>query len=181
MAKLTITEALAETKTIAKRIAAKKEAVMRYFARLTGAPDPLEKDGGSVEHVRRERQAIKDLEERLVAIRCAIQMSNLTEIMVIDGMTRSVAAWLNWRREVSAGQLAFYNTMLNTVNTWRQPTREGGKAMMRTPAGQVTELPEPIFSVNEKDLAAEAEALTKLLGDLDGRLSLANATTTIDL
>lgn len=53
---ITITEALAEIKTIGKRIDSKKQFVTSHLARQDGVKDPLEKDGGSAELLKRERQ-----------------------------------------------------------------------------------------------------------------------------
>ena len=69
----TITEALAELKTLGKRIEKKRESVAMFLTRQDGLKDPLEKDGGSVEFIKRERQAVKDLEQHHVNIRLAIQ------------------------------------------------------------------------------------------------------------
>src|SRR5579863_1653454 len=66
MRQLTITEALAEIKTINKRLESKRESVRNYIARDVRVRDPLEKEGGSAEFIKRERQAIIDLEERIV-------------------------------------------------------------------------------------------------------------------
>src|SRR6266850_8251735 len=107
MGKMTITEALQEIKTIGKRLEKKRLAVSDKLARDTRIKDPLEKDGGSEKFVREERQAIGDLEKRIVAIRTAIQRSNLITMVPIDGNQGTVAEWLTWRREVSAGQVEF--------------------------------------------------------------------------
>lgn len=44
---LTITEALAEIKTVGKRVEKKREFIKAFLARQDGVKDPLEKDGGS--------------------------------------------------------------------------------------------------------------------------------------
>lgn len=178
MSKLTITEALAEIKTIVARIQKKREAVMRYFARDTRLRDPLEKDGGSIEFVTRERQGIKDLEDRLVAIRCAIQASNLETLLVVGDFKRPVAAWLNWRREISEGAKGFIGTMTATLNKVRQ---EAIKQGLKLTEGESKEMGEVVVAVNERQLAKESEGMEQLLGDLDGKLSLLNATTTIEV
>lgn len=74
--KLTITEALAEVKTIKARVTKKQEGIMRYFARDARLKDPLLAEGGSSIWIERERQAIKDLLARMVTIRTAIQRKN---------------------------------------------------------------------------------------------------------
>src|SRR5439155_22848829 len=97
----TITEALAEIKTIGKRLEKKRSAILQLIARDSRVKDPLEKEGGSVRYIQAERQSVKDLETRIVAIRTAIQKSNLSTPLALDGQSMSVAEWLTWRREVS--------------------------------------------------------------------------------
>lgn len=178
MAKLTITEALAEIKTINSRIIKKREAIMRYFARDTRMRDPLDKDGGSVEFVSRERQAIKDLEERIVAIRSAIQTANLATVLVLGENKRTLAAWLNWRREISEASKAFLNAMAHSINQVRQQAIKASMTMVDKETGAQGEI---VVAVNEKALAGEVEAIEQLLGDLNGKLSLLNATTMIEV
>jgi hypothetical protein len=178
MSKMTITEGLAEIKTINARIAKKRESVMRYFARDGRLRDPLEADGGSIEFVKKERQAIRDLEERIVDIRCAIQAVNLKTKVAVGEQSRTVASWLNWRREVSEHAKQFLATMTATVSKVRQECLKQGW----TVTDKETSTPgEVIVAVNEKQLAKETEAMEQTLGELDGKLSLLNATTTIDV
>ncbi len=66
---MTITEALAEIKTIGKRLEKKKQAVLTNIGRDSRLKDPLD---DSVKFVKEERQAIEDLEKRIVTIRTAI-------------------------------------------------------------------------------------------------------------
>lgn len=179
MSKLTITESLAEIKTIGARIQKKREAVMRYFARDGRLRDPLESDGGSIEFVKRERQAIADLENRLVAIRCAIQASNLATVVTVGEQSRKVAEWLNWRREVSEQAKQFLATMTGTLTKVRQEClKQGWQIVEKETQPQAGEV---IVCVNERQLAKESEQMEQLLGELDGKLSLLNATTTIDV
>src|ERR1035438_7251391 len=74
MPQLTITEALQEIKTIGKRLDKKRAAAAQYLARDARARDPLEKDGGSAKFISEERQAIADLETRVISIRTHIQI-----------------------------------------------------------------------------------------------------------
>ena len=92
MAQTTITESLAEIKTIGKRLIKKRHALGSYIARDVRVRDPLEKNGGSEKFVAEERQSIADLENRVIAIRTAIQQSNLNSTVTVGGSTRSVAA-----------------------------------------------------------------------------------------
>ena len=89
---ITITEALAEIKTIGKRIASKQAFIGQYLARQDGVRDPLEKDGGSAEVIKRERQAIGDLETRIITLRQGIQHANdETKVSVVGSFEKS--AW----------------------------------------------------------------------------------------
>jgi hypothetical protein len=76
MSKITITEALAEIPTIVKRIDKKQEFILNFLYRQSAVRDPHEKDGGSSELIKREMQAIDDLQARLVKIRSSIQLAN---------------------------------------------------------------------------------------------------------
>ncbi len=174
----TITEALAEIKTINARIAKKQEAVTRYLARDARLRDPLEKDGGSISFVRRERQAIGDLEERIVAIREAIQHSNLENTLAINGVERSIAGWLNWRREVSEGQRRFLGQLTQNIAGVRQKCLKEGYQVVEKESDRQGDI---VVALNEQKLTEETEAIETTLGVLDGKLSLLNATTTIEV
>src|SRR5262244_3974058 len=122
----TITEALQELKTINKRLEVKRQSLMQYIARDSRIKDPLEREGGSVEFIRRERQAVGDLEQRIITIRTAIQATNLKTPLTIGGSSRSVAEWLTWRREVSAGSKNFLNTMVSVIRNVRAEVQKKG-------------------------------------------------------
>lgn len=184
MTKITITEALAEIKTLKSRIAKRQEGVMPYLARDSRYRDPMEDaEGGSKGFVRRERQAVRDLESRLVALRTAIQGSNLvTKLTISDergSATKTVSEWLSWRKEISAGQKAFLAKLTSTVQAVRAQAMRSGQ--------QVTDKQETatgndiLICVSESDLARDSDVIDNLLGQLDGKLSLLNATTLLDV
>lgn len=186
MAQITITEALAEIKTITARVQKLRAMVPGYLVRDGKMVDPLDREGGSTEHVRRTRQAIDDLSARLVAIRTAIQAKNLSTMLTLGHvtdvrapMTQSVAAWLAWRKEVAPGQKEFLSALFVHIQNSRvQAQRQGRKVVA------ADEAPAPenvVVCVNEKQLTDEIDQMEKWLGELDGRLSLHNATTCIDV
>ena len=187
MSKLTITEALQEIKTIGKRLDKKRKSVVPYLIRDSRARDPLAKDGGSEAFVKSERQSIHDLEERVIAIRTAIQRSNLDSQLQLGEQKRSVAEWLTWRREISGNQVSFLKEITNGLTRVRdETTKKGGKFIAAqavavndsyTPDGP----PEFVVNVDERALLSETDSLEQMLGDLDGKLSLFNATTVIDV
>lgn len=175
---LTITEALAEIKTVGKRVEKKREFIKAFLARQDGVKDPLEKDGGSFQAIARERQAIGDLENRVVVLRRGIQKANEITIVTINGISRSIADWLVWRREAAPMHRDFLNQLRGALNNVREQAKRNGSAMIAPSA--VAERPTDfIVNINEQDLAQEIEQLEDTLGQLDGQLSLKNATVAI--
>lgn len=175
---ITITEALAEIKTIQKRLEKKRAFIDGFLFRQDGIKDPLEKDGGSFQVVARERQAIADLEARIVAIRRGIQSANETTPVIINGVTRSVAEWLVWRRDVAPGAKQFLEHMRTKLGGLRNQAQKSGSAVVAA-GSQAEKATDYIVNINEQELAAEIERLEDTLGQLDGQLSLKNATVPI--
>jgi len=144
-------------------------------------------EGGSVKYVEQERQGIQDLESRIVTIRTAIQRSNLETKTTVNDKTMSVAEWLTFRREVAASRQQFLANINNTVRAIRDKvTKDGGRVVAANVAATaIVEANRPPMEVyihlDEKALLEEQEMLEKTLGDLDGKLSLLNATTVIDV
>ena len=186
---MTITEALAEIKTIGKRLDRKRQAVVANIGRDSRLKDPLADQEGmtSVKYVTQERQAINDLEKRIVDIRVAIQRSNLATSCTIGASTLTVQEWLDFRREVATGRQMFLNQLNNSVKNIRDKlNREGGRVVAAAQAtASVTtgdkQVIEVILHIDERALLEEQEGLEKTLGELDGKLSLLNATTVIDV
>jgi hypothetical protein len=187
---MTITEALAEIKTIGKRLDKKREAVVANIGRDSRLKDPLADGNGSssVTYLAQERQAINDLEKRIVAIRTAIQKSNLETPCTVGASTMPVQDWLNFRREISTGRQGFLQRMNMSIRNIRQQAQaKGGRVVMAGAVSQasVTTGDNPpveiVLHVDEKSLLEEQEGLEQTLGELDGKLSLLNATTVIEV
>lgn len=181
---MTITEALAEIKTIEKRIAKKRESILGYLARQDMLRDPLAADGGSVAFIKRERQAIHDLEERVVALRRAIATANASTVFAINGGTaRSIADWLTWRREVAPGRQQFLTGLRDRVERVRREAQQKGVNVVAAASAVTTggdgKPTDVLVNISEAELAKDIEALEEELGNLDGLLSLKNATTQI--
>lgn len=180
MAAITITEALAEIKTVGKRIVKKREFINQFLARQDGIRDPLEKDGGSIAVIKSERQAVGDLEDRVIALRRGIQMANDATNVTINGTARSVSEWLTWRRDIAPGQRDWLASVRNGLNGAREKAKREGNAMVSATAiAGDTKPTDIIVNIDERKLAEELEALEDTLGQLDGQLSLKNATVTI--
>jgi hypothetical protein len=178
--RLTITEALADIKTSLARIDKKQKSILGYLGRDSRLRDPLEKEGGSAEFIKRERQSILDLQDKIVRVRSAIQKINLETTLTIEGETRTLAAWLNWRREIAGLQQTFLSQMSSNIHTLRQQATRQGATVRES--GETSAAPQDfIINMSESALATENERMTTILGQLDGKLSLLNATTLIEV
>jgi hypothetical protein len=173
----TITEALAEIKTIGKRIDKKQEFIFANLARQEGAKDPLEKEGGTAEKLKTERQALDDLLARVVTLRRGIQRANDETNVTIGGETRSISEWLVWRRDVAPKRKDFLNKMSMGLKNMREQSKRQGLNVVSPGAAQAyTDI---VVSIDEGALAKDIESLESILGELDGQLSLKNATVLV--
>lgn len=180
MTTMTVTEALAEIKTIEKRVAKKQQFVIQNLVRQEKFRDPFEADGGSATRIEQERQSISDLNQRKVDIRRAVQESNAKETIEIDGEVRSIADWLVWRREVAPELDRFMDSMINTIVSHRQDAQRRGFQVVTT-ADVATRPDDLIVNVSEYQLSEDYDHLEQVLGALDGQLSLKNATIFIEV
>lgn len=176
---ITITEALAEIKTISSRLEKKRQSVRTYLARQEAARDPLEKDGGSAKFIAEERQAIGDLEERVIELRRGIQRANDATMVSIGGKSRSISEWLTWRRDVAPGQRQFLANIRDSITAIRAQAQKQGGSVIAAGVDGETKPQDIIVNVDERSVASEIEVLETTLGQLDGQLSLKNATVTI--
>lgn len=176
---MTITEALAEMKTIGKRLEKKKKFVVDYLMRPEQVRDPLEANGGTTKVIRAERQSIADLCDRTVAIRRAIQLANEANSITVEGQTRTIADWLVWRREVAPWLQGMLGEIRGHIDRQRATMLRNGLSVVNEV--QQAKPGDVVVNVNELDLAKEIETLETILGALDGQLSLKNATVTIQL
>lgn len=180
MAQLTITEALAEIKTIGKRLDKKQQFLATYLARSRGIVDPLEKDGGSAAAIERELQAIRDLQGRIVTLREAINRANVATSITILDVTHTISEWIVWRREVAPMQAKLFQSLINAIARVRDEARKHGASIIKTLEGEGQQT-DVLINVDEGWLASANEKLEEILGTLDGQLSLKNATTMVEL
>ena len=171
---ITITEALAELRTIVKRVAAKEQFILGNIGRHSMTVDPHGNDGGSEKLVAEAMQSRGDLLQRLIDIRTAIQLSNLQTKVTVTGVERTISEWLAWRREVEGTEHRFMNAQAATIAQARNKVHAD-----RTKEGM--EKADLIVYVNEADLAERHERHEQILGELDGKLTLTNSLTTINV
>lgn len=186
----TITEALAEIKTIEKRIEKKRQAVLNNLARDSRLRDPLADADGmtSEKYVAQERQAIEDLETRIVLIRTAIHRKNLETSCKVGDTTLTVQEWLNFRRDVADKRKFFLTSITSYIRSLREQAQQKGaritgvgissQAIVQSGDKPPVEL---VLHLDEKKLIEATEQHEQTMGELDGKLSLLNATTVIDV
>ena len=177
---ITITEALAEIKTVQKRIDKKTEFIMNFLYRQDGIKDPLDRSGGSIKAIEQERQAIGDLHKRMMTLRQGINAANDATTVTINGKVMSISEWLTWRRDVAPSQQNFLINLRARLNQMRADAKKTGVAIVTASATTGAERPTDfIVNIDEELLAKETEDLEEILGQLDGQLSLKNATIAI--
>jgi len=105
-----------------------------------------------------------------VLLRRLIQAANQQATVTIGDVTRSVADWLNWKREVLTRHRGFLKRALRHIAAARQ------KAGVAPERGR-----DVVVHLDEQALTQEAEKLEQTHGTLTGLLALKNATLTIDV
>jgi len=175
----TITEALAELKTLDNRIQSAETFLLQYGLRQGSTIDPLSDEGGSEVVIPQRMQSLKDLLERKVAIRSAINAKNAETQVDVCGVVRSVADWIIWRRETFKTELNAYKKFQNKILDARKQCIEKG-FQLKDDGSQPTQVTEVASFISETEVQAKIEQLSEIESTLDGKLSLINATTTVE-
>lgn len=178
---MTITEALAEIKTIRKRLDSKREFLGNYLFRQSMVKDPLEKDGGSEKAVTAAFQAIFDLNTRIIKIREGIQRANLENKLTVGTLAMSVTNWLTWRKEIAPFTEKTYVAIREAINKNRQQMQSKGITVGSVKVEETLRPNDFVVNLDEGKLSKDIEELQTVLGTLDGKLSLFNATKTIKI
>lgn len=178
MAKITLTEALAEIKLIDGKLGKKAGNVLEHLTRPKVQVDPLEDKGGSPKFIAQEMQAIDDLGERLITIRQQISRVNQNNVIEVLGVTRTISNWLAWRRDVYPNLATFYNNLSRNISQGR---RQLGFEHPARRAGQEVASEDMIVHIDEVELMGKIEHLDAINSKLDGLLSLKNAQIEIEV
>lgn len=177
---LTITEALAELKMITSKVEKKKQFILTYLGRQDGAKDPFEKDGGTRKLVEAELQAIRDLSNNFIVVRSAIAAVNATTTVDVLDVSRTVADWLVWRRNVAPMDKGFQQSLVNAISSLRNKARQSNFNVVASESA-ATSPTDVIIELDEKALSEGIEKTQEILDSLDGKLSLHNATVKITI
>lgn len=176
---MTITEGLQEIKTLTKRVQKKREFIDRYLYRSNSLRDPHESSGGSIKLIAQELQAIEDLESNIVTIRQKITDANKSTVVTIGDVTKSIAEWLIWRREIANSRKRFLESLYDKLNRTREECNRRGLTIVASKDENAAGINDVVVNINEKSIVDEIEQIEEILSTLDGKLSLKNATTNI--
>lgn len=177
MEKMTITEALSEVNLIKKRLEHKKRTFVPLTVKAEHAVDPYAGEGGSAVFLKKELQSINDLYARLIKIRGAISKANIEHTITIGERTQSIHDWLTWKREISKDETSFINSVVSGVTTARQQL-DKQPGCYDAPDG-TKKLIVLQTNVDFPGFVKKQEEMAMLFEQLDGKLSLKNATIVV--
>jgi len=181
---MTITEGLAEIKTIVKRIAKKQDAVLDLVWRFEGIKDSMLKEGGAEPYVKTEMQAIEDLDTRILSIRQAINRVNGVETITLQGTVRNISEWLIWRREIVQRRKEFFDALAAKIQDAKSRAQKAGNQVYASsgvvPGPGEAKIQDITLNISELEINKERERIETILGELDGQLSLKNATVQLE-
>jgi hypothetical protein len=180
MSNLTITQGLREIKTLHDRISKKRQFVNEHLVRQADRRDPLENDGGQAAVIAREIQAVGDMELRVLTLRRAIAVANLQTPVTVGDRTMAISDWIIWKREIAPREREHQQAMAQQFNAAMLNARRAGVPVVQRGEPPATNL-DVIFNFSVAALQEASDKLTRDLGELDGLLSMANATTLIDV
>jgi len=179
--KVTVTEALAEIVLIGKKMEKHRSFIQGHISMYDYEDDPFEKEGGTKEMNSRVIQAITDLGQRLVRIRSLVAESNLRTVLTIGKTTLSLADWLVWRREIAESLQQVFMGATKQANNAISINREKPRLVPKQAEDQEQQIAKLILNVDIPSLDKSAMEIEEILGVLDGKLSLLNATTIIEI
>lgn len=167
MPRITVAEALGELAQIDQRLATKQQLIESFLVRDAALHDPLRNEGGTLSALAQEKAGLAALRERKVLLSRAIQTINAQTTLTFKDITRSIADWMAWKRDVLPTRTKF----LQQLRGWIMWAR----SVPRTKAGAV------VAQIDEKSLLEEIELLEEVQGWLQGQLNLKNAILTLDV
>lgn len=179
MNKITITEALSEINLIKKKIEHKKKTVLGLVVKPQHIKDPYVNEGGTTGYLNREFQAISDLEKRLVSLRGAISIANCESQITVGEIKMSIHDWLTWKREVSKEQTSFVNAVVSTVKQHMDQAQKSPQVWEDAEGKKNLVVFESM--IDYPAFIKKQEMLAEIFENLDGQLSLKNATVTVSI
>lgn len=179
MEKMTVTEALSEVNLIKKKIKSKQEKIRGALFRVEHVKDPFESDGGSEKMIQSEHQSLSDLNRRLEKIRSGISRANLETTITLGEEEKTIHDWLIWKREIATDYTTFVKDICNVVKV-NNDAQAKNPQVYKDDEGKI-HLVKPITNVDYSEWLKRHEKLIEKYENLDGKLSLKNATILIQI
>lgn len=179
MEKMTITEALSEINLIKKKLEHKKKNTLTLLIKPDHTPDIYATEGGTPVFLKREFQSIDDLYRRFIKIRSAISKANIENDITLGERTQSIHDWLTWKREISKDETNFVNTVV--TQTKGQLDEIGKSPRCFNDTEGKPQLLKVSAMVDYTSFVKKQEELAVLFEQLDGKLSLKNATIIVSI
>lgn len=179
MEKLTITEALAETKLIQRKLNKSRESVAGSLCYYEHTKDPREASGGSKSFIKNELQSIYDNELRLERIRRAISDANNKTTINIAGKEKTISEWLTWKKEIAHDRKQFFQGLAQNIKNTVNESVRSPKVFKENPDSEPT-IARIVVCAEVAEIEAEQMKQIEIEEKLDGQLSLKNATTTVE-
>lgn len=162
-----------------KKIEKKEQTIKQNLVRVEHVKDAFESVGGSQAFITSEIQSLGDLRRRYVAIRGAIAKANLENRIQLENFDLTIADWLVWKREVAQNELNFFNLAHQSVKNELDRASKQPQAY-KDEKGE-SHFVKVVANADYPTLVKRAETLQTLLDQLDGKLSLKNATVMVEV
>lgn len=190
---MVVQKALGELKLIDARVQQYRRDVETHSHRAAAIKDPFQKTGGTEKFISERIQSINDLSVRRVRIRTAISRANLDASLTLnlpigtgeaaktETITRTVAEWLAYKRDVLPGALQFVQTVRGSLAQLRRLAATKGGAVVTPASEQDAAAADLVINIDEAAFTLEAERLSAIQQVLDTELSIFNATATVEI
>lgn len=163
-----IIEALKELPLLEKRIEKNIELIQKYSSEVEGAGEfTFKTKEQQTAEVASLIQSVSDLAARRGKIRRALAMTNATVTVAIQGVTRTITEWIEYRER----GYNFEARALQALNT------NTAASIVRTTQVQVDIGIKPVRFYDEAEKNAKLAAITEIHGAIDATLEIINATT----
>jgi hypothetical protein len=189
--KLTIAEAMEETKRIDKLLDQRFQYISRYCSKKKGTVDEIK---NQAEWMKEQVQSARDLMERYKAIKLAIGISNTVNGFDFNGKHYTIAEALLYKNYLSKNGIGKLDQFLNSFNknTAEAQLANWNNAIARTAqetSKSGAELSKQLEEMNlvaelfydEKKIIKEKEDLLELMSKMNVLIDKSNHSTSIEI
>ena len=178
--KMSVAEAIQECKRLDKLMDTRTEQIARYSSKKMGEKDSIENQR---EYVKEQSQSFRDLMRRYIAIKMAIQESNLKTSFEYNGKPIMIAEAIMYHQYTEAKLTTFLNAHNELVGNQQLLAYRGVLSTLRD------QTPESLAKMNfaierfydEKQIQKEKEDLVEFMSKLNVLIDKSNHSTSIEV